>query len=127
VSIDEYVSFERSIVLVEAIDPSSLPDGFMISEYPVSKSQAITSPSLSRAGSFSSLLTELPRRFEIMIDCLTPPASCHLAYRIMRSFSVEVGIFDVPLINLVLESSSAVGRYDQTFLLKIRYLFRREL
>lgn len=102
----------RSTVLIVACDLSSVREGIMTSEYSASKSQAMTSPSLSRSGSFSSLLTELPRRFEIMIDCLTPPASCHFAYRVMRSLNVDAGILEVPLINRVFESSSAVGRYN---------------
>lgn len=98
-------------MLIGASSLSSLRGGNATSEYAASKSQAMTSPSLSRSSSVSSLLIELPRRFEIMIDCLTPPASCHFAYRVMRSLNVDVGIFDVPLMNRVLESSSAVGRY----------------
>jgi hypothetical protein len=105
------VSSKKPLLLRDARVFSSGEEDIAISESDVSKSHAITSPSFAWSSSLSSPLTALPPRSEIIMDCRTPPDSCHRAYRVIRSLKVDVGILDVPLIYRVFDSSSAVGRY----------------
>src|SRR5271170_1329620 len=67
VSVGEDGSTGRSKTEVGERNFSSVDKGITISENEVSKSQAMTS-SWSRSGSFSSLLTALPLRLDIMMD-----------------------------------------------------------
>lgn len=67
VSVGDDGSTGRSKTEVGERNFSSVDKGITISENEVSKSQAMTS-SWSRSGSFSSLLTALPLRLDIMMD-----------------------------------------------------------